>query len=155
MTGLAQYILRVSAAAILTAVTQSFPLEGAMRGLVRLVGGVLMAMTLISPLLTLRMPDMDDWMVSFETGAEAAAASGEDMAREALHGIITERTEAYILDKAAALGAALEVQVRTDNAGIPVGVTLRGNCTWEAKLRLSEIIASELGIGKEAQQWIS
>lgn len=155
MTGLAQYILRLSAAAILTAVAQCFPLEGAMRGLVKLVGGVLMAMTLISPLLTLRLPDMDGWLTSFETGGQAAAASGEQMAREAACTIITERTEAYILDKAAALGAALAVRVRTDETGVPVGVTLRGSLTEEAKLELSRIIASELGIGEEAQQWIS
>lgn len=155
MSGVARYILRLSAAAVLTAVAQSFPLEGSMRGLVKLVSGVFMAMTLISPLLTLRLPDMDGWLSSFDGESSAVVSSGEEMAREAMDTIIKERTEAYILDKAAALDAVVTVRVRTDSEGIPVSVTLRGDVSGEVKAQLSRIITSELGIGKEAQQWIS
>lgn len=155
MSGVARYILRLSAAAVLTAVAQSFPLEGSMRGLVKLVSGVFMAMTLISPLLTLRLPDMEGWLSSFDGEGSTIVSSGEEMAREAMDAIIKERTEAYILDKAAALDAVVAARVQTDEEGVPVRVTLRGDVSGEVKAQLSRIIASELGIGKEAQQWIS
>lgn len=154
MNGIAQYILRVTAAAILTAVARSIPLEGSMRGMVKLVGGVFMALMLVSPLLTLRLPDMDGWIASFGEEGRAAAASGEAMADEALQSIIKARTEAYILDKAAAWDAVLTVEVETNDAGEPAAVTLRGSISDQTKTALSEFIASELGIRKGAQRWI-
>lgn len=155
MNGFVQYILHVTAAAILTAVTRSIPLEGSMRGMVKLVGGVFMALTLISPLLMLRLPDMEGWINAFGEEGRAAAASGEAMADEAMRSIIKERTEAYILDKAAAWDTVLTVEVETNDAGEPTAVTLRGSVSHRTKTALAEFIASELGIGKEAQRWIS
>lgn len=155
MNLLAQYALSVTAAAIVLAVICSLAGQGAMGAVVKLVAGLFMALTVLSPLLKLQLPDWQDWSCVFAIDAEDAANTGQAMANEAQAGIITERVEAYIEDKAAVLGAAPEVAVRLDAEGIPVGVTLTGEVSSYAKEKLTRIIANDLGIGEENQQWIS
>lgn len=124
-----------------------------MSGLIKLLAGVFMALTVASPLLKLEMPDMESWLSGFSVDGEYAAALGEEMAAEAEQAIIKDRVETYIMDKAAGLGAMLHVEADLDEAGIPVSVTLTGAVAPDTKAQLTRIIESDLGIGKEAQRW--
>ena len=78
------------------------------------------------------------------------------MAAREINAIIIEQLQAYILDKAADLGAELEVEILMpdDGSGQPQGVVLRGAVSPYAKTRLQQIIAEDLDIAKEKQQWI-
>ena len=77
------------------------------------------------------------------------------MTRRAMSGRIKAQTEAYILDKAAALEVTLLVEVEMSDEPIPVpcGVRLAGDVSPHAKNKLSGIITEDLGIEKERQQW--
>lgn len=151
MTG---YICTVTAAALVVAILTALSGSGTMGALVKLVAGVFMALTVVSPLLKLELPDPQAWMSGFEIDGEAAAASGQALADEAYQAIIKQRTEAYILDKAARYGADLEVEVTLDDQGIPVAVTLHGNVSPAARAALTKELALDLGLGEEVQQWI-
>lgn len=150
-----QYILTVTAAAILVSVLQKLAGSGTMGALIRMLAGVFMALTVMAPMVKLELPDPARWLAGLSAEGEAAAAEGERMGNDAAFAIIKDRTEAYILDKAAGCGAALAVQVTLDETGVPAAVTLTGSVSPYARTRLERIIASDLGIGEEDQQWIS
>lgn len=154
MNDAAQYILSVTAAAVLTAIVHVLAGSGTMGALVKLLGGLFMALTVLSPLVRLELPDLGDWLAVYAADGEDAAAAGEAMAKEASNAIIKEELEAYIMDKAALYGASLEVEVSLDEGGIPVSVTLTGAVSPYARTRLTQTIREDLGVGEEAQQWI-
>ena len=153
MSGVASYILSVTAAAIVTAILLSLAGHGSMAGPVKLLAGVFMTLTVVSPVLKLELPDPAAWLSDYTASAQAAAAMGEELADDAAHSFIKSRTEAYILDKAALYGAALEADVTLDDEGIPVCVTLTGSVSPYARTGLAKIIQEDLGIGEEAQLW--
>lgn len=155
MNAAAQYILSVTAAALLAAIARNLAGNGTMGALVKLLGGVFMALTVLSPMLHLELPDPGQWLHTYTAEGRTAAAEGEVLAKDAAHAIITGQVEAYILDKAAQCGADIAVDVELDEGGIPVRVMLRGSVTQQQQKALSQIIETDLGVGKEAQQWIS
>ena len=149
------YILSVIAAALVTAVLGTLAGSGPMGKLFKLLAGIFMALTVVSPLLQVEVPDPEAWFASYTHAGQAAAAQGAEMAEEAQQAFIKTQVETYILDKAALYGAELAVEAALDGEGIPVGVTLTGEISPYAKERLVQIIREDLGLGEEAQQWCS
>lgn len=149
------YILTVTAGAVLVSIVQKLAGKGTMGSLVRLIAGVFMALTVMAPVVKLELPDPAQWLAGLSADGQAAAAVGEKQGKDAAAAIITERTQAYILDKAADYDASLTVRVTLDEAGYPASVTLTGPVSPYARASLERIIASDLGIGEENQQWIS
>lgn len=154
MSEVARYILAVTAAAMAVAILESLAGRGTMGAVVKLIGGVFMALTILSPVLKLELPDPQAWFSQFSQDGTAAAAAGKEMADDASRDIITRQVEAYILDKAALWDASLDVEVTLDEDGRPACVTLTGDVSPYAKARLRETLESDLGLGEEAQQWI-
>jgi cell division protease FtsH len=81
--------------------------------------------------------------------------AGIDEEKKELEEIIKTKTQAYVLDKADSLGLDLEVEITVDNSElpVPVSVVLTGAAAPYAKARLSNIIANDLAVPKEAQIW--
>lgn len=152
MNGLAQYILTVTAAAMLVGILQSLAGQGSMGTLTKLLGGVFLALTILSPVLRLEIPDPAEWFADFTLDGESLVAEGSAMAADAKADIIRSQLEAYILDKA---GADLAVAVELDEMGIPCGVTLTGDVSPHTKAQLSRMLEDDLGLGEEVQQWYS
>ena len=154
MNGLASYILSVTAASILASIVKELAGQGTMGTLVKYLAGIFVAVSLLSPVAKLKLPDMGAWMADFSEAGNAAAAAGEEMAEEASREFIKAGVESYILDKAADYGAAISVDVALDETGVPESVTLRGRISPAVKGKLKLVISQELGIGKEHQYWI-
>ena len=157
MAGLRQYLIAVTAAAILCSIVKSITNEKTVTGAVlHLMAGIIMTVTVLSPVVQLDLSDIPALSDDFLTQADAAAAVGEEMAAAEINAIISEQTQAYILDKAAAFGAALQVEVCMANDGSyrPESVVLQGSISPYAKARLQSIIEEDIQIAKEKQQWI-
>ena len=150
MTG---YILSVTCAAALAAILRAIAGEGTMGKLTKLLSGLFLAVTVLSPLVKLEIPDPARWLEDYMEEGEAAAQAGEAMAKEYSQAIISAELEAYILDKAAALGCAVTAEVRLDDGGLPASLTLSGSISTADKAELSRMLARELGIGEEAVIW--
>ena len=150
MTG---YILSVTCAAILAAILRIMAGEGAMGKLTKLLSGLFLAVTVLSPLVKIQIPDPVRWLEDYKAEGEAAAQAGEAMAKEYSEGIISAELEAYILDKAAALGCELSAEVRVDDGGLPERVMLSGEISAADRAALSRMLVQELGIGEEAVIW--
>ncbi len=157
MEDIRQYLLSVAAAALVCSIIKTLTDgKGTLSSVVKRVCGIFLAITVFSPLVTIDFSDITLLPDTCLHEAEDAVASGTAMADAELQGIIIERTEAYILDKAAELHLQITVDVTLSPQApyAPCGVTLSGTASPYAKQTLQEYIANQLGISKEAQQWM-
>lgn len=155
MAGLAQYILHVTSAALICAIVLSVTKKGPSGEMIRLLCGVILTFTALQPLTGLDLQVLATSSAQFQRGGEAAAASGKAWARSAAADIIKGECEAYILDKAAALRAEVEVEIELSQDAVPVPIRaeIRGNLSPYHRLVLSDVLQEELGIAKEDQRW--
>ncbi len=156
MHSVKQYIFSILAAAIICAIVNDFMgQKGANGKLIKMITGLFMSVTMLSPLVQLEIGDPDSYFGWITADAEAAVVSGQNMARESLGQVIKERTEAYILDKAAfwELNLTVEVTLSEMDPPVPRSVVLRGSASPYAKKQMSQWIANELGIAEDQQLW--
>ena len=86
--------------------------------------------------------------------------ASDEVSQEAnrlMESLITQQAEAYILDKARAMGLKAEVTVTVhleDRYPVPWAVTIRGSPTGQQKSALETEIQDALGIPPERQEWL-
>lgn len=157
MEGIRNYLVSVIAASILCACIRVFFDEKSSSGKVsRLICGLFLAFTVIAPVADIKITDFALFAVDLEAEARAVSAAGEEFSQNAMAQIIISKTEAYILDKAQAMGAELTVLVEIGDPAqpVPTRVQIRGNVSPYARSELQRIIAEDLGIPKEDQLWM-
>ncbi len=156
MQSIGTYLLRLTAAALICGIiTAFFEKKGAFDGVMRLLAGIFLTLNILSPWVQLRLDGWMDWVDGFSVSADGLSQAGENAARDAMAKGISEKTQAYILDKAQSLGAQVQVEVILDDSAIPVpcGVRLTGNISPYAKQTLTHFLETELGISPEEQRW--
>ncbi len=152
MQALGEYAVALTAAALINAILLSLFPEGTIQKLLRLICGLVLTVTALTPLPGIRLPEVTIFREEYLQGQDLAA-QGEDMAADAAAERITQMLDAYILDKAGPLQMQLQSRFRLDHSGLPVGITLCGTWSQEAQSTLSDIITKDLGIPEEDQQW--
>lgn len=156
MDSIRQYILSVTAAvAICGFCTVLFNNKGTFGAIIKLLSGIFLAITMISPLVKLEIGDYTQFFEDITADAQNASSHGKQMADDATKGIIKSQTEAYILDKATSLGLDITVDVFLDNdtSFVPNGVMIHGAAAPLAKSRLQQYITDDLGIPEENLKW--
>lgn len=156
MTGIRQYLISITAAAVFCGIVTSFlDKKSVPAALVKLLAGLFLSFTVISPWVKLQFYDITDYAVDITSDAAIAVEAGEIAAQEALVSRIKSETEAYILDKAASWGAELtvEVTIADSDPPIPSAVRLTGAVSPYVKAMLSQMLETDIGIPKEAQIW--
>lgn len=156
MTELRGYLISLCASALLCSLLTSIHGNSTSAGkLIKMMCGVYMCLTILAPLLGFSVHDLQ--IPSFQTSANAWISSGQEISKQALADSISSRVEAYILDKAEALGATISVEVSLDDSNIPApsAVRIRGKISPCGKITLSQILTRDLGIAPEDQIWIS
>jgi len=157
MTEIRQYVLSVIAISLLCGIAQLFFSGSSISPVVKLITGLMITISAVSPILR----DMD---ISFDTYFENitfeqswAVKKGEEAAANVASEFIKDRTETYICDKAAAMGAtiAVEVILTGDTPPVPSEVTVRGHVSPYVKKQLSSFLQKDLGINEDKQTWIS
>lgn len=155
MEALRQYIISVTAAAMITGILSGIVKNSPAKELLRMLCGLFLAIVFLRPIWNLDPNDMlPDTFLDFRAG-KGSAAVGEKIARSAMADIIKSETEAYILDKASAMGVTLTatVTLSEDTIPIPVAAQLTGNISPYHRKQLSNILQTELGITEENQLW--
>lgn len=151
-----RYLLSVICAAILCGIVNTLiEKKGAHHSIVKLISGLFMAITVISPLVTIHIGDITEYFNDLSAQGSSITADGEASAYNELCSIIKSKTEAYILDKAVSMDLDIEVEVtlNSDNPPLPCAVIIKGSAAPYSKEVLSVYIAKVLGISKEGQQW--
>lgn len=149
------YILSIVAAAALCALSGALLEENTAVGkLGKQIAGLLLTVTVISPLTNVHFRDIGQYLEDLDLEAEAYADYGEESAGEEMGTIIKSRVEAYILDKASAMDLDIAVGVELgENDMAPYAVTVNGAVSPYAKEVLAGYMESNLGIARENQQW--
>ena len=90
----------------------------------------------------------------FRHQAQQAVQKGEAYSNSVLRKSITDRVQAYILDKAVEMGANIQVQVilSDDAYPVPEQVCIQGDISPYARNQLKHIL-EELGVAEENQIW--
>jgi hypothetical protein len=157
MEAIREYLIGVVAAGIICSVIVRLPVSGSVAGILRLVAGLIMALSVASPLVELRITDLSDYWQQIQYSGQDYADQGENIARQQRNAIIKERTRTYILDKAESLGAQLDVEVTLtdDEIGRPCAVRLTGSISPYDKQILTDYILESLGLDTEALTWMA
>lgn len=157
MEQLKEYVVSVVAAAIIVGIITGLLHKKDLSALlIRMIGGLFLAFTVVRPVVAMDIVDIGSYIAAFSESGADAAAQGENLADETYRLYIKSETEAYILDKADALGAQLEVEVTLDDGDIPIptGIRIEGSVSPYAKACLREMLVRDLGILEENQLWI-
>lgn len=156
MRSLAEYIISVSAAALLCGILNSMMLKGSAKEVLKLVSGLFLAFCVIRPVSDLRLPEITEIGESIREEASAAVTAGEKLAVNSARDSISEQLEAYILDKADSMGLSLDVEVilKQDGSFLPETMTIEGRATKQQAEELLEEITDALGITREDIVWI-
>lgn len=150
MSGVSAYLMRLICAAIVCALIQG--VAGSSQGIRRLICGIFLTLTALSPLGELELPDFDPERLRAD--ALSAVREGTDQADEMRTDIIIDACAAYIWNKAAEMGLELEVCLELDEEGIPRRVVLTGPASPLERQKLTQTIARDFGLGKEDVTWI-
>lgn len=155
MDQLMQYILSVGAAGLMCALIMRLAGSGTTGKAVKFVSGLFMLLTLLQPFAGFRIDSVTDYFDTYTQDAEDAVALGKEQTALSVRNRIKETLASYILDKGAAHGAKLSVQVSLDDAYPPnlLRVTLHGDIAPYAKAALQETLCRELGLEVEDIIW--
>jgi hypothetical protein len=155
MEPIREYLLSVSVAAMICAVARRLLHgKGTPAAMGKLLTGIFMTVTVLSPLTGLSIDPIRDLTEDFRIDAQQAVLEGEKYGNYALRDSITQRIETYILDKAAAIGAQIQVKIvlSNDHYPVPEKVYIEGDISPFARTRLKQIL-TELGVTEENQIW--
>lgn len=154
MDAVREYLISITAAAIIAGIVTSLTKKsGSISSIVKLLAGLFMTVTILSPVIDLPLNGIQFYLDDLSSDAESVSKTGKDTAEGEIKQIITERSRAYILEKAEALGAELEVEVFLQDL-IPCSVEITGAVSPFARMQLSQYIAENLGVSSEDQRWI-
>ncbi len=157
MDYLKEYLLSITAAAIICVLVIRITTgKGTIGKIMKVVTGIFMAVTLISPVIQFKVGSIEDFFSDISFTADHIVASGYDAANNEMNAIIIDKLESYILDEAARLGTDVEVEVKLSESypPMPVCIRIQGSISPYNKRSLMEYIADNLGIPQENQIWI-
>lgn len=157
MDSIIKYILQITAAAVLCAFVKTILPDSNTSGkMLRIITGIFLILTVLSPVLKFRLEGIDDFLSDFSVSADSVTADGQKMAGNAMASIIKSNTETYILSEARKLRLQIDVEVMTDqsNPPVPCAVIIKGNVSPYNRNELKGIIGRQLGISEENIQWI-
>ena len=152
------YVMSIVFAAIICAAIRIlYPAKGAIGQIIKVLSGILLLTTIITPLRDISFHNLTDYLDNLTSEADMYVEEGRANSQEKIDVIIKSESEAYILDKASQmdLQISVEVSLDEDNHSIPCGITIIGSISPYSKEILSGYIADTLGIAKEKQIWIS
>ncbi len=155
MNAIAKYMMTLVCGGIFVSIILSIGgNSGAGEKIRKMLCGMFMALIAISPLRWVDFTDLEYPLKDYTAMAQSASDAGFTQAKDTMIGIISERSAAYILDKAEAMGVTVDVDVRVDPETFqPVFATVTGSVSPYEKELLSGFLRDDLLIERIAQQW--
>ncbi|MBO5034325.1 MAG: stage III sporulation protein AF [Oscillospiraceae bacterium] len=146
MGAVKDWLLSVTAVALIVALAQAMVPEGAVKKIGALIGGMVLLTVLLRPVAALDLEELTRWTAAYVPTEDTEINQGGQMMKS----LIAQKTSAYIVDKGAALGLVCEAEVRveTDESGWPVPweAEITGALSPEQRSALSQALEEELGI---------
>ena len=157
MTEIRQYILSVIVISFLCGLAHLFLNGSNLDSVVKLITGLMITITVVSPFTQDQDLSLNTYFETISSEGKWAVADGQEASLNAAAELIKEKTESYICDKAAEMGAVITVEVMLDDGAPPVpsAVTVRGSVSPYIKKQLVYCLQKDLGINEDKQVWIS
>lgn len=153
MDAIRNYLISITAAAMIAGIVTGITKKsGSISSIIRLLAGLFMTVTILHPILDIRISKLQIYLEQLSFDADHAADIGKKAAEDEIKQRIAEKACAYILEKANDLGADLQVKVMLHDLA-PCAVRISGPVSPYAKQQLSNYITTNLGISLEDQQW--
>lgn len=156
MSGIREYLLSVTASAIVCGIINSIcAKKGSAAKLVKLLAGIFMTFSVLQPVLNLPINSRDVLYDVSEVQVDDMVTFGQESAQAAQKEIIKNQAEAYIMDKAEQLNCNLEISVilQKQSPFAPDRVRIKGKFSPYVRSQLSSWIESNIGISEEDQSW--
>lgn len=152
MGALREWLLGIIAAALIVSVMYALVPKGTLRSAAHLAGGLVLLLTILRPVMGLRMEELqirwEDWEAAIE---EEIGVYQLDTQRQMAE-LIEAETGAYISKKATELGCPCRAEVKTEvREGVPFPCGAALDIKYHAGL--SRWMAEELAIPTEKQRW--
>ena len=153
-----QWLLGVTAAALVLALAETLAPEGGVKRVCRLAGGLALLLAAAGPVLealdgNLLAGAVEGWRDRSQRYERELEENNERL----YLAIIEEETAAYVMDKARELGfeCAAEVTCGYDENGVPCPweVAARGQWAPEQRARLERLLEEELGVPARRQYY--
>ena len=156
MQHVSEYLLSVTAAAIICMVAKSLVrTNGAAGQMIRIVTGVILIISIISPLHAFRFQNLKGFLDEFQASAEDYVSAGTASAQTAMKEIIIEETTAYIMNAANKYGVELELSIVLSDDTVPQveRIVLTGSVSPYEKSILQSYIYENFGLTEEQVVW--
>ena len=154
MEALRDYLISITSAALISGIVIGITKKsGSISSIVKLLAGLFMTVTVLHPLVDIRLSEAQFYWEQLSLDGDCTAAIGKTAAESEMKQIISDRSNAYILEKASELGADIQVEVLLKDL-MPDAVKISGAVSPYAKQQLSKYITTNLGIPLEDQNWI-
>ncbi len=150
------YVLSILSVSIISAASVNITSKmGGVGKIVKMICGILFLVTLISPFTKLTDPGLSQYISRIKLDAEDVITEGKNLAQAETESIIKKQSEAYILDRAAQMGLAIEVDITLSESTptVPVSVSVIGDVSPYFKQQLRQIISHDLGVPEDFQIW--
>ena len=148
------YVLDVLVVSVTISVFQQILPDNSRKEILHLLCGILLTVVILMPLSDVPLNDFLDFTQYMPESSDYLLARGTETAEAAKRQYITNRCEAYILDKAEALGAEILPIVQVDEAFLPVYAEIQGDLKPQVQKQLEQMLVLDMGITKENQRWI-
>lgn len=151
------WLTGITAAAILCALANSLMPEGSVRRVGRLACGLVMLAAVLRPLVEVEALSPGDLLEDYAAQTDVQAQTLEEERNALLKSIIEQECAAYIVDKAAQMGAACTAQVTCqlgeDGIFLPQSAAVQGSLTPRQQEDLARILEEELAIPRDRQSF--
>lgn len=152
MGAVRSWLLTVIAASLICALADALMPKGAVKRVGRLVCGLVLASAILSPLAGLDVESGQSWLERHLASVEFQRAELEEEVNGQMKVIIEQEYAAYIVDKAAQLGAACSARTECRRDGglyLPQRVEVTGAVPPPLQSELVQIIVRDLGVPEE------
>lgn len=153
MRSIPLYIFSLIIASIICGILSALTDKSFARKQIRMICGFALVITVFIPRSYADFKDIFYSSFPAIDDAYVLADTGEEKAREAAADIIIQKSEAYILDKAALLNADISVSITLDSDNLPHMANISGDVMPAVQRELERIFEYDLGITKENLLW--
>lgn len=153
MDAVRQWLFSVVVISMLVSLVERWVPQGSLGRIVNFIGGLLLLLTILCPVMNLEDVTWNLELSAYQAEIATLEDSLSQSQQESWETGIQEATQAYILEKANALGVMcnVEVEVETGADGVPYPVSVKLDVPYNQAL--GTYIAQTLGIGEEGQRW--
>ena len=153
-----QWLLGITCVALVAALAESLTPPGAVRKVGRLTGGLVLLIAMLHPLMALDQDALTRALTEYRLELSTYSDELEEENRSLMKGIIEERSNAYIQDKAEEMGIQCQISVEVGEEGdwpVPDSVTVFGSLSEEQQAELTQAIEVDFAIPAERQSYQS